>query len=90
MHFIAMEDKATQGFLLLRSTLQNSKAEDNTVSTTDGLTITGAEWKCTGNIRTHTNFDAFGASVDIKDLGNAAGTVAVLDLNENAHFLVSL
>ena len=35
-----------------------------------------------GNIRTHTNFDV-GASVDIKDLGNATGTV-VLDLNENA------
>ena len=62
------------------------KAEDNTVSTTVGLTITGAAE--ISNIRTHTNFDA-GASQDIKDLGNATGTV-VLDLNENANFQITL
>ena len=83
--FIVMEDNDTQGFLLLE-THSKFKAEDNTVSTTDGLTITGAAE--IGNIRTHTNFDA-GASVDIKDLGNATGTV-VLDLNENANFSLTL
>ena len=83
--FIVMEDNATQGFLLLETHFK-FKAEDNTVSTTDGLTITGAAE--IGNIRTHTNFDA-GASVDIKDLGNATGTV-VLDLNENANFSLTL
>ena len=83
--FIVMEDNDTQGFLLLETHFK-FKAEDNTVSTTDGLTITGAAE--IGNIRTHTNFDA-GASVDIKDLGNATGTV-VLDLNENANFSITL
>ena len=83
--FIVMEDNDTQGFLLLETHFK-FKAEDNTVSTTDGLTITGAAE--IGNIRTHTNFDA-GASVDIKDLGNATGTV-VLDLNENANFSLTL
>ena len=83
--FIVMEDNDTQGFLLLETSFK-FKAEDNTVSTTDGLTITGAAE--IGNIRTHTNFDA-GASVDIKDLGNATGTV-VLDLNENANFSLTL
>ena len=83
--FIVMEDNDTQGFLLLETSFK-FKAEDNTVSTTDGLTITGAAE--IGNIRTHTNFDA-GASVDIKDLGNATGTV-VLDLNENANFSITL
>ena len=51
--FIVMEDNDTQGFLLLETHFK-FKAEDNTVSTTDSLTITGAE---IGNIRTHTNFD---------------------------------
>ena len=83
--FIVMEDNDTQGFLLLETSFK-FKAEDNTVSTTDGLTITGAAE--IGNIRTHTNFDA-GASVDIKDLGNATGTI-VLDLNENANFSLTL
>ena len=83
--FIVMEDNDTQGFVLLETSFK-FKAEDNTVSTTDGLTITGAAE--IGNIRTHTNFDA-GASVDIKDLGNATGTV-VLDLNENANFSLTL
>ena len=83
--FIVMEDNDTQGFLLLETHFK-FKAEDNTLSTTDGLTITGAAE--IGNIRTHTNFDA-GASVDIKDLGNATGTV-VLDLNENANFSLTL
>ena len=83
--FIVMEDNDTQGFLLLETHFK-FKAEDNTVSTTDGLTITGAAE--IGNIRTHTNFDA-GASVDIKDLGNATGTI-VLDLNENANFQITL
>ena len=83
--FIVMEDNDTQGFLLLETHFK-FKAEDNTVSTTDGLTITGAAE--IGNIRTHTNFDA-GASVDIKDLGNATGTI-VLDLNENANFSITL
>ena len=83
--FIVMEDNDTQGFLLLETHFK-FKAEDNTVSTTDGLTITGAAE--IGNIRTHTNFDA-GASVDIKDLGNATGTV-VLDLNENSNFSITL
>ena len=83
--FIVMEDNDTQGFLLLETHFK-FKAEDNTVSTTDGLTITGSAE--IGNIRTHTNFDA-GASVDIKDLGNATGTV-VLDLNENANFSLTL
>ena len=83
--FIVMEDNDTQGFLLLETHFK-FKAEDNTVSTTDGLTITGAAE--IGNIRTHTNFDA-GASVDIKDLGTATGTV-VLDLNENANFQITL
>ena len=83
--FIVMEDNDTQGFLLLETHFK-FKAEDNTVSTTDGLTITGAAE--IGNIRTHTNFDA-GASVDIKDLGNATGTI-VLDLNENANFSLTL
>ena len=83
--FIVMEDNDTQGFLLLETSFK-FKAEDNTVSTTDGLTITGAAE--IGNIRTHTNFDA-GASVDIKDLGNATGTI-VLDLNENANFSITL
>ena len=83
--FIVMEDNDTQGFLLLETSFK-FKAEDNTVSTTDGLTITGAAE--IPNIRTHTNFDA-GASVDIKDLGNATGTV-VLDLNENANFSLTL
>ena len=83
--FIVMEDNDTQGFLLLE-TQSKFKAEDNTISTTDGLTITGAAE--IGNIRTHTNFDA-GASVDIKDLGNATGTV-VLDLNENSNFSITL
>ena len=83
--FIVMEDNDTQGFLLLETSFK-FKAEDNTVSTTDGLTITGAAE--IGNIRTHTNFDA-GASVDIKDLGNATGTV-VLDLNENSNFSITL
>ena len=83
--FIVMEDNDTQGCLLLETHFK-FKAEDNTVSTTDGLTITGAAE--IGNIRTHTNFDA-GASVDIKDLGNATGTV-VLDLNENANFSLTL
>ena len=83
--FIVMEDNDTQGFLLLETHFK-FKAEDNTVSTTDGLTITGAAE--IGNIRTHTNFDA-GASVDIKDLGNTTGTV-VLDLNENANFSITL
>ena len=83
--FIVMEDNDTQGFLLLETHFK-FKAEDNTVSTTDGLTITGAAE--IGNIRTHTNFDA-GASVDIKDLGNATGT-EVLALNENANFSLTL
>ena len=83
--FIVMEDNDTQGFLLLETHFK-FKAEDNTVSTTDGLTITGAAE--IGNIRTHTNFDA-GASVEIKDLGNATGTI-VLDLNENANFSLTL
>ena len=83
--FIVMEDNDTQGFLLLETHFK-FKAEDNTVSTTDGLTITGAAE--IGNIRTHTNFDA-GASQDIKDLGSSTGTV-VLDLNENANFQITL
>ena len=83
--FIVMEDNDTQGFLLLETSFK-FKAEDNTVSTTDGLTITGAAE--IRNIRTHTNFDA-GASVDIKDLGNATGTI-VLDLNENSNFSITL
>ena len=83
--FIVMEDNDTQGFLLLETSFK-FKAEDNTVSTTDGLTITGAAE--ISNIRTHTNFDA-GASQDIKDLGSSTGTV-VLDLNENANFKITL
>ena len=83
--FIVMEDNDTQGFLLLETHFK-FKAEDNTVSTTDGMTITGAAE--ISNIRTHTNFDS-GASVDIKDLGSSTGTV-VLDLNENANFQITL
>ena len=59
--FIVMEDNDTQGFLLLETHFK-FKAEDNTVSTTDSLTITGAAE--IPNIRTHTNFDA-GASQDL-------------------------
>ena len=83
--FIVLEDNDTQGFLSLETAFK-FKAEDNTVSTTDGMTITGAAE--IGNIRTHTNFDS-GASVDIKDLGSSTGTV-VLDLNENANFQITL
>ena len=83
--FIVLEDNDTQGFLNLETSFK-LKAEDNTVSTTDGLTITGAAE--IPNIRTHTNFDA-GASQDIKDLGSSTGTV-VLDLNENANFQITL
>jgi hypothetical protein len=83
--FIVLEDNDTQGFLNLETSFK-FKAEDNTVSTTDGLTITGAAE--IPNIRTHTNFDA-GASQDIKDLGSSTGTV-VLDLNENANFQITL
>ena len=83
--FIVLEDNDTQGFLNLETAFK-FKAEDNTVSTTDGMTITGAAE--ISNIRTHTNFDS-GASVDIKDLGSSTGTV-VLDLNENANFQITL
>ena len=83
--FIVLEDNDTQGFLSLETAFK-FKAEDNTVSTTDGMTITGAAE--ISNIRTHTNFDS-GASVDIKDLGSSTGTV-VLDLNENANFKITL
>ena len=82
--FIVLEDNETQGFLNLETAFK-FKA-DNTVSTTDGLTITGAVE--IPNIRTHTNFDG-GASQDIKDLGNATGTV-VLDLNKNGNFQITL
>ena len=83
--FIVLEDNDTQGFLNLETAFK-FKAEDNTISTTDGMTITGAAE--ISNIRTHTNFDS-GASVDIKDLGSSTGTV-VLDLNENANFQITL
>ena len=84
--FIVLEDNETQGFLNLETAFK-FKAEDNTVSTTDSLTITGASE--IPNIRTHTNFDV-GASQDIKDLGTESGGTVLVDLNENANYKITL